>query len=100
MWHSTRKLQQQIRIGKDTVLTVLELLPGKVVLKLEAPGVAIDAPVERGRVYDFEVDGQNCQLLLTRVVRGVAFLSLEAPRTVRFQNLEGTPAPGDPVPHE
>jgi hypothetical protein len=88
MLHITRELSEQIKLGESTTLTVLQLLPGKIILQLEAPGVQISAPIQQGRNYDFEVDKCNVTVRLNRVVRGVAFMSFDAPRALRIINAE------------
>lgn len=88
MLHLTRKINEQIRLGEDTTITVVQMLPQRVIVTLIAPGTEITAPIERGRFYDFEVDGENVTVQLQTVVRGECRLSFAAPRSIRIVNAE------------
>lgn len=93
MLHLTRRLSEQIKVGEDTMLTVQQLFAGKIVLQLAAPGVEIEAPIWQGRNYDFHVDKCNVTVRLNKVVRGVAFLSFDAPRSLPIINAERIQTP-------
>lgn len=88
MLYLTRKLNEQIRIGKVTTLTVMELLPGKIILRMESPGIDISAPIVRGHRYAVEIDSHNVSVQLETVVRGECRLGFDAPRSVRIINAE------------
>lgn len=85
MLRITRRLNQQVTLGQDTLLTVADHMPGGVIVRVEAKGQLIErAPMKIGWTYELHVDNYLVKIHLLESVRSETFFGFEAPRELRI----------------